>query len=50
MSVSCGRGAHFQKVVFLCLGLIFVECVGFWDASGNHSGTQSGSKMALKFN
>ena len=48
MSVSCTRGAHFQKVVFFILGVFFSRFRDVWDALGTHFETQSGTKMALK--
>ena len=50
ISVSCKRGLIFKKSSFWSLGWHFVDLVTFWDALGNHFGSQSGAKMASKFN
>ena len=48
MSVSCKRGAHFQKFVFFMLGLNFYAFLTFWDALGTHFGEPKWSQNGFE--
>ena len=50
MSVSCRRGAIFQKFSFFMFGFFwFYDFGGFWVGLGRHFESQRATKMASKF-